>query len=387
MFTPALINRFQELETPFYYYDLSLLQQTLAMCREASLKHDFHVHYAMKANFNPEVLQIIQKYGFGADCVSGNEVKAAVLHGFNKQQIVFAGVGKSDKEINDALDLDIFCFNVESVQELEVINGLAAAKNKKASVAIRINPNVDAHTHHYITTGLEENKFGINTWELPVVADTLGACDNLEFLGIHFHVGSQIVDLSVFRSLCLRVNEMQTWFEEHGFLVKILNVGGGLGVDYHHPDTMATGDFESYFQVFKDFLDVKPFQEVHFELGRALVGQCASLISRVLYVKNGLKKNFLILDAGMTELMRPALYQAYHTIQNISVLEKGENRQAVKYDVVGPICESTDCFGKEVELPLSHRNDLIAIRTAGAYGEVMASGYNLRERVSIVYSE
>ncbi|MGV8879879.1 MAG: diaminopimelate decarboxylase [Sphingobacteriaceae bacterium] len=387
MFTPALINRFQQIETPFYYYDLELLQQTLAACREASLKHNFHVHYAMKANFNTQVLQTIQKHGFGADCVSGNEVKAAVLHGFHKQQIVFAGVGKSDKEINEALDLDIFCFNVESVQELDVINGLAAARNKKASVAIRINPNVDAHTHHYITTGLEENKFGINTWELPLVVDMLSVCKNLEFIGIHFHVGSQIVDLSVFKSLCLRVNEMQAWFEERGFLVKILNVGGGLGVDYHHPDTRATGDFESYFQVFKDFLDVKPFQQVHFELGRALVGQCASLISRVLYVKNGLKKNFLVLDAGMTELMRPALYQAYHTIQNLSVLVNREVRQAVKYDVVGPICESTDCFGKEVELPLSHRNDLIAIRTAGAYGEVMASGYNLRERVSIVYSE
>lgn len=389
MFTPALINRFQAIETPFYYYDLELLRQTLASCREASLKHNFHVHYAMKANFNPRVLQTINSYGFGADCVSGNEVKAAVQHGFNKDQIVFAGVGKADKEIKESLDLDIFCFNVESVQELEVINGLAAEKNTIARVAIRINPNVDAHTHHYITTGLEENKFGINTWELPAVADTLKTCHNLEFIGIHFHVGSQIVDLSVFRSLCVRVNEMQTWFEEHGFRVKILNVGGGLGVDYYHPDTNAIVDFESYFQIFKDFLDIQPFQEVHFELGRALVGQSASLISRVLYVKNGLKKNFLVLDAGMTELMRPALYQAYHFIQNLSKPENREENAVVntKYDVVGPICESTDCFGKEVELPVSHRNDLVAIRTAGAYGEVMASGYNLRERVSIIYSE
>jgi diaminopimelate decarboxylase len=388
MFKNSTIEQFKGLETPFYYYDMSLLKESLYACRQSSEKFGFHVHYAMKANFNSRVLQLINNYGFGADCVSGNEVKAAVQHGFNHKQIVFAGVGKSDKEINEALDLDIFCFNVESVQELQVINELAGAKGKIANVAIRINPNVDAQTHHYITTGLEENKFGINIWELPKVAETLRSCEHLEFLGIHFHVGSQIVDLSVFKNLCIRVNEMQQWFDEHGFVVKVLNVGGGLGVDYHHPDTNNICDFESYFQIFKDFLEIRPHQEVHFELGRALVGQCASLISRVLYVKNGLKKNFLILDAGMTELMRPALYQAYHTIQNISKSVGGKYEQdLIKYDVVGPICESTDCFGKEVDLPESHRNDLIAIRTTGAYGEVMASGYNLREKVAVVYSE
>jgi diaminopimelate decarboxylase len=383
MFNTNTTNRFQNIETPFYYYDMGVLQQTLEACRAASAKYGFHVHYAMKANFNPKVLDKIQSFGFGADCVSGNEVKAAVEHGFGREKIVFAGVGKSDKEINTALDADIFCFNVESVQELNIINDLAKAKNKIANVAIRINPNVDAHTHHYITTGLDENKFGINTWQLNDVADTLRVCTNLQFLGIHFHIGSQITDLEVYKSLCIRINEMQNWFEDHGFTVKILNAGGGLGVDYYNPDTNAIGDFESYFKVFKDFLTIKPGQEVHFELGRALVAQSASLISRVLYVKNGLKKNFLILDAGMTELMRPMLYQAYHTIENIS---RETAAQPVHYDVVGPICESTDCFRKDVELPESFRGDLIAIRTAGAYGEVMASGYNLRDRVQSVYS-
>jgi diaminopimelate decarboxylase len=382
---------------------MEVLRQTLDACREASAKHGFHVHYAMKANFNPRVLDMIQSFGFGADCVSGNEVRAAIEHGFGKDKVVFAGVGKSDKEINFALDADIFCFNVESVQELEIINELAGAKGKKANVAIRINPNVDAHTHHFITTGLDENKFGINIWQLPDVATALRKCENLKFLGIHFHIGSQITDLEVYKSLCTRINEMQDWFEDHGFPVKILNTGGGLGVDYYNPDGNIA-DFESYFQVFKSFLNVKPGQEVHFELGRALVAQSASLISRVLYVKNGKKKNFLILDAGMTELIRPMLYQAYHLIENLSrraemrgVGSDSESEKQtpgltphtteLKYDVVGPICESTDCFQKDVDLPESFRGDLIAVRTAGAYGEVMASGYNLRDHVQSVYAE
>lgn len=392
MFNTDTLPRFQNIETPFYYYDLNLLGQTLQACKDASDKYNFHVHYAMKANFNPKVLDKIQSYGFGADCVSGGEVKAAIEHGFDKGKIVFAGVGKSDREINEALDRDIFCFNVESVQELQIINDLAKAKHKTASVAIRINPNVDAHTHHFITTGLEENKFGVNTWELPSVVEALAKCTNLRFLGIHFHIGSQITDMGVYKNLCIRVNELQQWFEERSLHVKVLNLGGGLGVDYMNPDENPICDFESYFKVFNDFLDVKPHQEVHFELGRALVAQSAALVSRVLYVKNGIKKNFLILDAGMTELMRPMLYQAYHQIENLSqeskigVQEQRENT-SLKYDVVGPICESTDCFRKDVELPESHRGDLIVVRTAGAYGEVMASGYNLRDRVQSVYAE
>jgi len=409
MFNTNTINRFQQLETPFYYYDMGVLRKTLEACSNAAAKYGFHVHYAMKANFNPKVLDMIQSYGFGADCVSGNEVKAALEHGFGREKVVFAGVGKSDKEINLALDADIFCFNAESVQELYIINELAKAKNKIAKIAIRINPNVDAHTHHFITTGLDENKFGINGWQLPEVIDALRNCASLQFLGIHFHIGSQITDMEVYKSLCIRINEMQDWFTDHGFEVKVLNTGGGLGVDYHNPDTNSIADFESYFKVFKSFLNVKPGQEVHFELGRALVAQSASLISRVLYVKNGQKKNFLVLDAGMTELIRPMLYQAYHEIENVSRrLEVGDKRlegsksevgsrkpettanwplPTAHYDVVGPICESTDCFRKDVELPESQRGDLIAIRTAGAYGEVMASGYNLRDRVQSVYSE
>ncbi|SFH45317.1 diaminopimelate decarboxylase [Pedobacter insulae] len=377
MFSDKDIAHFSKLETPFYYYDLNLLEQTLNACYAAAKSHQFHVHYAMKANFNDMVLNKIKAVGFGADCVSGGEVDKALAVGFAKEQVVFAGVGKSDKEIIDALENDIFCFNVESLQELEVINELAAARQKIAKVAIRINPNVDAHTHANITTGLDENKFGINSWDMPACAALLKSSANLEFIGIHFHIGSQITNLDVYKNLCNRVNEFAAWFEDHGFTVKVLNVGGGLGIDYHNPNQQIP-DFTAYFKIFADFLEVKPYQEVHFELGRALVGQCASLITKVLYVKNGKKKNFIVLDAGMTELMRPALYQAYHLIENISRLAA---QASTKYDVVGPICESTDCFGKEVPLPESFRNDLIAIRSAGAYGEVMASHYNLREQV------
>jgi diaminopimelate decarboxylase len=382
MFSNKDISRFANLETPFYYYDLNLLQNTLNACADAAKLYNFHVHYAMKANFNPAVLQKIKTVGFGADCVSGGEVSRATDTGFNANQIVFAGVGKADKEINLGLDQDIFCFNVESVQELEVINDLAQKKGKIAKVAIRINPNVDAHTHHNITTGLDENKFWVNSWDLPQCVAALNASAHLEFIGIHFHIGSQITNLDVYKNLCIRVNEFATWFEERGFTVKVLNVGGGLGIDYHNPDQQIP-DFSKYFKIFSDFLEVKPGQEVHFELGRALVGQCASLISRVLYVKNGKKKNFVILDAGMTELMRPALYQAYHKIENLS---RGQET-TLKYDIVGPICESTDCFGKEVEQPESFRGDIYAIRSAGAYGEVMASKYNLRDEIRSVYSE
>ena len=383
MFSNQLLAKFATAETPFYYYDLQLLQDTLKACADAANVYNFHVHYAMKANFNSGVVEKIKEVGFGADCVSGGEVSRAVEVGFGSDQIVFAGVGKSDKEIVDALSKDIFCFNVESIQELEVINELAIANGKRARVAIRINPNVDAHTHHNITTGLDENKFGINSWDLPLCADTLKTCANLDFIGIHFHIGSQITNLDVYKNLCVRVNEFSLWFEERGFMVKVLNVGGGLGIDYHHPEGQIP-DFSAYFKIFDEFLEVRPNQEVHFELGRALVGQCSSLISKVLYVKNGKKKNFLVLDAGMTELMRPALYQAYHKIENVTRLSEST---AVKYDVVGPICESTDCFGKEVELPETFRGDLIALRSTGAYGEVMASQYNLRDEIRFVYSD
>ncbi|UTW61147.1 diaminopimelate decarboxylase [bacterium SCSIO 12741] len=377
------IEEFEGHETPFYFYDLPLLRENLESLKAASDPHDYQVHYALKANTNPKILEIVQSYGLGADCVSGNEVKAAVESGFPSDHIVFAGVGKADWEINYALDQDIFCFNCESLEELKVINELARAKGKKANVALRLNPNVNAHTHAYITTGLEENKFGINLWELDQVLELLKECEQIELKGLHFHIGSQITELFPFKNLCNKVNEIQEWFYNHRIIVDHINLGGGLGIDYMNPDENAYPDYKAYFDLFKQFLKLRPHQQVHFELGRSIMGNMGTLVSRILYVKRGLKTNFLVLDAGMTELIRPALYQSYHKIENLSKGHLDGERE--KYDVVGPICESSDSFGKAVELPLSERGDLIAIRSAGAYAEVMASSYNMREKAEVLF--
>ncbi len=367
--------------TPFYLYDLDLLDRTIHACQNEALRYGYHVHYALKANANKPILERMLKYHLGADCVSGNEVKTAFDAGFTPEQIAFAGVGKSDEEIRTALEIDIFCFNCESLPEIEVINEIAADMGKKARLALRINPNVNAKTHHYITTGLEENKFGINMWEMDEILERLPEFQHIELIGLHFHIGSQITDLSVFRGLCLRVNEIQEYFVRKHFNIPHLNMGGGLGIDYENPDANPIVDFETFFKIFHEHLKPLPRQEIHFELGRCLVAQCGSLISKVLYVKKGIKTNFAILDAGMTELIRPALYQAFHTIQNLT----SQANEQEKYDVVGPICESSDCFGKALRLPLTQRGDLIAIRSTGAYGEVMASRYNLRDEVRAVY--
>lgn len=377
IFSTEHLASFEKKETPFYAYDLTLLNDTLQQLKSAA-GSKYNIHYALKANANPTLLQLIKAAGLGADCVSGNEVLRALETGFSASSIAFAGVGKSDKEINIALDAGIFCFNVESIAEIKVINQLAQNKNKIASIALRINPNVDAYTHKYITTGLEENKFGINPHEFQSVLDTLKSLTHIQLIGLHFHIGSQIKDLSVFKNLCLKVNEINQWFIQAGHPVQHLNLGGGLGIDYNEPDSHAIVNFKAFFSVFDEFLNVQKEQFIHFELGRSIIAQCGSLISRVLYIKNGVNTNFMILDAGMTELIRPALYQAYHKIENIS---RSENNANHKYDVVGPICESSDCFGKAVVMPLTERGDLIAIRSAGAYGEVMSNRYNLRDAV------
>lgn len=382
MFTTTELQLFKEQPTPFYYYNMGLLKDTLSALNQASQKYDYHVHYAFKANTNDEILELIQSHGLGADCVSGNEVSKAIASNFPSAKIAFAGVGKSDEEINTALDHNIFCFNCESLPEMEVINELAEKKNKTASIALRINPNVNAKTHHYITTGLEENKFGINRWELEDVLVRLKDLKNIKLIGLHFHIGSQITDLSAFKSLCLRVNEIQQWFYSHHIIVDHINVGGGLGIDYENPDENAIPDFQSFFKLFHELLELRPNQELHFELGRAITAQCGTLISKVLYIKKGIKTNFAIVDAGMTELIRPALYQAYHKVENMTTFES----EIEKYDVVGPICESSDCFGKALSLPKTKRGDLLAIRSTGAYGEVLSSSYNLRNKAKSIYS-
>ena len=368
------VNKFRELETPFYYYDVNVLRETLSCInKEAGKYNNFCVHYAVKANANPKVLTIIRESGLGADCVSGGEIRAAVKAGFPTNKIVYAGVGKTDWEINLGLDYDIFCFNVESVPELEIINELAATKGKVARVAFRINPNVGAHTHANITTGLAENKFGISMEDMDRVIDMAETLPNVKFVGLHFHIGSQIVDMGDFVALCNRVNELQEKLYARQIIVEHINVGGGLGIDYSHPNRQPIPNFAEYFSTYHKHLKLRPQQTLHFELGRAVVGQCGSLISKVIYVKQGTNKQFAILDAGMTDLIRPALYQAYHKIENITSDEAIET-----YDVVGPICESSDVFGKAIDLNKVHRGDLFALRSAGAYGEIMASAYNCR---------
>ena len=366
------VDKLGAIQTPFYFYDLNVLRATLNEINQH--KGSFKVHYAMKANVNTQVLATIKNAGLGADCVSGGEVQAALDAGIPASEVVFAGVGKADWEINLGLDNDIFCFNVESVPELEVIDELAAAKGKKARVALRINPNVSANTHHYITTGLNENKFGINLSELEKVTDLVKSLANVELVGIHFHIGSQITDMTPFQDLCVKVNEIQEHFESRGVALMHINVGGGLGINYEHPNHFPVPDFAAYFKIFREHLTLRPGQTLHFELGRAVVAQCGSLISKVLYVKEGTSKKFAILDAGFTELIRPALYQAYHRIENLSS-DKAEET----YDVVGPICESSDTFAKDYVMNATKRGDIIALRSAGAYGEIMASQYNLRK--------
>ena len=368
------ILKFKEVHTPFYFYNTALLKETLQKIKkEISAHKNYIVHYAIKANANPKLLRLIAQAGFGADCVSGGEIQRALDTGFPASKIVFAGVGKSDWEINLGLDNDIFCFNVESEPELEVINELAKAKGKIASVAFRINPNIGAHTHANITTGLAENKFGIAMKDMEHIIQKAGQLCHIRVLGLHFHIGSQILEMDDFIALCQRINQLIEQLRQAHHQVEHINVGGGLGIDYEHPDKHPIPNFSSYFNTYAKYLNLSDGQQLHFELGRAVVGQCGSLVTRVLYVKQGATKQFIIVDAGMTDLIRPALYQAHHQIENLNSREVLE-----KYDVVGPICESSDVFAKDILLPKTHRGDLIALHSAGAYGEIMASQYNCR---------
>ena len=377
------VAEFKDLGTPFYFYDLSLLDRTLAEIKRTARDEQFHVHYAIKANANPGILRRIQAAGLGVDAVSGGEIKAALDAGFRGNQIVYAGVGKTDDEIRFALRNGISCFNVESEPELEIIDEIAGAMQCVANIALRINPNIDAHTHEYITTGLAENKFGINFDQLSDIIEKASTLEHINLIGLHFHIGSQITETEPFIMLCDTINRLQDEWEAKGVTFASINVGGGLGIDYADPDRHPIPDFEGYFKTFRNHLRLRQGQQLHFELGRSVVAQCGSLITRVLYVKNGSTKRFAVVDAGMTDLIRPALYNAHHCIQNIS----SPNGEMHHYDVVGPICESSDCFGKDELLPALRRGDFLALLSAGAYGEIMASQYNCRALPSSYFFE
>ena len=382
------IEQLDNIATPFYYYDMELFRNTLDHVAELAERHDIKVHYAIKANVERKLLELISAKGFGADCVSGNEVLHAHSCGFPAEKIVYAGVGKSDKEIHDALMLGIEAFNCESLQEIFVINEMAHIHGVKANVSVRINPDIDAHTHKYVTTGLYENKFGISQHEFDKLIEILQKSEHINFIGLHFHVGSQITRVEeVFGLECRRVNEIVRYFENKGLRVNNINLGGGLGVDYDDPDGSAIADFGTWFSTIAANIERRPDQAVHVEPGRSLVAQCATLISRVVFVKSGETKNFLIMDAGMNDLIRPALYGAYHKIENLSASQRQFFPTFQAYDIVGPVCESSDVWGAGRLLPLSVRGDLMAIRSAGAYGQVMASRYNMKDLAPAVFSD
>ncbi len=382
------IEKLENIATPFYHYDMDLFRRTIDHAAAMAEKYNVRIHYAVKANVERRLLEEISAKGFGADCVSGNEVLHAHSCGFPAGKIVFAGVGKSDKEIFKALQLGIEAFNCESLQEIIVINEMAHTHGLKARVSVRINPDIDAHTHKYVTTGLYENKFGISQHEFDKLIDILKKSENIEFYGLHFHIGSQITRVEeVFALECQRVNEIVAYFERQGLKVDNINLGGGLGVDYDDPDENPIADFEGWFRTIDENIARREDQTVHVEPGRSLVAQCATLISRVLFVKSGETKNFLIMDAGMNDLIRPALYGAYHKIENLSAAQRTFFPTHQAYDIVGPVCESSDVWGAGRLLPLSVRGDLMAIRSTGAYGQVMASRYNMKDLAPSVFSD
>ena len=368
------LDNIVDLSTPYYCYNLSLLRNTIGTIQKEISGFPFVVHYAVKANGNPRILEEISKTGLGADLVSGNEILAALKAGFAPGMMAFAGVGKTDSEIEIAIDNDIYCFNVESEPEMEVINEIAGLKGKKVGIAIRVNPDIDAHTHRYITTGTVADKFGIDLPMLDEVVDQALRLPNLHLRGLHFHIGSQITTLEPFKMLCEKINFLIEHFEDRGITFEMIDAGGGLGVDYNNPEANQIAPFHDFFQVFKDGIKLRPGQKVHFELGRSIVAQCGALISKVVFVKENSAKKVVVLDAGMTHLLRPALYNAHHKIVNLTSQESEHET----YDVVGPICESSDVFAHDEILPITRRGDLIAILSAGAYGESMASTYNMR---------
>ncbi len=378
----AVRPELSEYPTPFYLYDMGLLNETLNRARSAATRHQYHVHYAMKANLEKEILGTVRQHGLGVDCVSGPEISAALDNGFPADSIVFAGVGKTDAEIRLGLEKGILSFNCESLEELRVIAEIASRMAMEARVALRVNPAVDADTHHKITTGRSENKFGI---PLPQLGQALDYCHDhhaLRFMGLHFHIGSQITTTEPFVQLCRQVNRIWQEFRIDSYGPVMLNMGGGLGIDYADPDRQAIPDFDGFFGEFARHLDIPGHIRVHFELGRSVVGQCCSLITSVLYVKQGVNKQFLITDAGMTELMRPALYGAEHKIENLS---SGGAGAPEIYDVVGPACESSDVFAENLSLPATRRGDLLAVRSCGAYVQSMTLNYNLRPAAPAVF--
>ena len=383
MFNKDIIDSFKTIETPFYYYDLDILLKTLERLIIEANSKIFKVHYAVKANTNSKLLNCIRSYGLGIDAVSGNEIKKVIEEGFDNEDIVFAGVGKTDKEIEYAINSKISCFNCESIQEIQVINDISKKISVKSNISLRLNPNIELKTHKNITTGTKKNKFGIDIDDVDDILTLLKSLDYINLIGIHFHLGSQITNFKVFDELSKIANITNKKIYDYGILLNHINVGGGLPIDYNNPEKNYIPNFSEYFNIYKKNIILLKNQKIFVELGRSLVGQCGNLISRVLFTKKSYDKNYVILDAGMTELIRPALYNSYHKISNLTFTEN----KFKKYDVVGPLCESSDIFLKNIKLPFSKRDDIFRIYSCGAYGETMSSNYNLRNSIKSYYSD
>ncbi|MCQ2143290.1 MAG: diaminopimelate decarboxylase [Bacteroidales bacterium] len=380
------LDAFEKLGTPVWYYDLEVLSETIETLKAIAGDKGIAIHYALKANPDERIVAMMAAAGFGADCVSGGEVALAAKQGIPADRIFYAGVGKTDREIRESIDLGVR-FNVESLEELYVVNAFAGEMGKTARVSLRLNPNVDGRTLKYITSGLHDNKFGLPPHDVDSAIEMLKASGNIVFEGLHFHIGSQITSVrKVFGELCGKVREAVRYFEERGIDVKCINLGGGLGIDYENPS--KSPDFEGWLGTIAEGLkDLRP-RTIELEPGRSLVAGCCSLISRVLFVKHGENKDFMILDAGMSELLRPALYGSFHLIENLSAeAERKAFREQSLYDIVGPICESSDTWGRDRRMPLSVRGDVVAIRSAGAYGKSMSSTYNLRAQAPTIWSD
>lgn len=378
---PALISKIAaEVGTPFYLYSEQKLRDNFKSFADAvkPLKKAT-VCFAVKSNFNPTILKILAGMGAGADIVSGGELELALQAGVSADKIVFSGVGKTRAELTAAITAGIKQINAESESEIRLINEIAIGLNKTAAVGIRVNPDVDARTHEKITTGKKENKFGIDWNDARRLFLSAEQFKGISLHGIEVHVGSQILELSPFREAFVKTKKMLNDLKEHGVSIQTVDVGGGLGVAYKTDESAPSP--ADYIAVLQDVLGDFDGEFV-FEPGRCISGDAGVLVASVVRVKQTGDKRFAVLDAGMSDLVRPAMYDAYH---NIEAVKGGEASE--RYDVVGPICESADIFGKDRMLPELNEGDLIAIETAGAYGAAMASNYNGRPLIAEVLTD
>lgn len=360
---------------PHYRYDISLLRKTLKKAKEASELHSTDLYYAVKANNEPTILKEIQQAGFGADCVSMEEIERALSIGFPKHKIVFAGSGKTVKEIDYATAQNIAVIHCESVEEYEIIQEFVAQYNSTTKIALRINPDLEAGTHSRISTGKKHHKFGM-PWE-----DAIQLIENnKDIIGFHFHIGSQILDMSYFENLSSKIAELLL-STPLDFKTTYLNMGGGLGIDYENPTKNNIADFEGWMAAIRKNLPKSTYSIIGLEPGRSIVGQCGTLIGQVQYVKHRETCPTAILDIGMTDLLRPMLYGARHKVSTVN-----DSMTLIPQTISGPSCESTDVFGSNYYLPELNRGDIVRVHSAGAYGSSMRLGYNLKSPIKAFYT-